>query len=93
MAAITAGRIALLNPLTTIGTTLAAGTYDGTDATSYTSTSFTPTAGSGLVIFTAESIATGYAPRTSLADGIARTIDWYRRASMGPTVTASGPIP
>jgi len=37
--------------------------------------------------------ALGYAPRTSLADGIARTIDWYRRASMGPTVTASGPIP
>ena len=37
--------------------------------------------------------ALGYGPRTSLAEGIARTIDWYRLASIGPTVTARGPIP
>ena len=37
--------------------------------------------------------ALGYEPRTSLAEGIARTIDWYRLASIGPTVTAERPDP
>ena len=35
----------------------------------------------------------GYEPRTSLAEGIARTIDWYRLASMGQTFTARTAIP
>jgi UDP-glucose 4-epimerase len=37
--------------------------------------------------------ALGFRPRISLAEGIARTIDWYRLASMGPTVTARARIP
>jgi UDP-glucose 4-epimerase len=37
--------------------------------------------------------ALGFRPRISLAEGIARTIDWYRLASIGPTVTAKGRIP
>jgi UDP-glucose 4-epimerase len=37
--------------------------------------------------------ALGFQPRISLAEGIARTIDWYRLASIGPTATARGPIP
>ena len=35
----------------------------------------------------------GYEPRTSLAEGIARTIDWYRLASMGQEFTARTAIP
>jgi UDP-glucose 4-epimerase len=37
--------------------------------------------------------ALGFRPRISLAEGIARTIDWYRLASIGPTVTAKDRIP
>ena len=66
MPALAPGRIALLNPLTTIGVTLAAGTYDGTDATSYTSTSFTPAAGSTGPRTSAVSTRESYGPTHSL---------------------------
>jgi nucleoside-diphosphate-sugar epimerase len=37
--------------------------------------------------------ALGYEPRTSLAEGIARTIEWYRVASQSRTFTARTSTP
>jgi hypothetical protein len=52
-----------------IGATLLTGTFDVADATSYTTGSFTPAANSSLLIFTGESIAAGYAPRSVPSGG------------------------
>jgi hypothetical protein len=53
-----------------IGATLLVGNYDGTDATSYTTASFTPASNSSLLIFVSESNNSGFrAPRSVPSGG------------------------